>query len=222
VTIEATEAETSVHYAGRVDVEKSREVAEAPLEAGQEMAQPESQPALEEPRPLQDRPTEQAVEAEQGVVVPPSIVQAVVPTVETLAPSQGLTSAMIDLTVDNPPSDKGKQKSDVETIDAPDRPSTSATLGDDLAEASARWHDYAGLALVRAEEELPRWGRSILEFRDASNPNIEPFFALDDKDEVHHWEFIEGLYKHSLQSLRMVMDTLVRGMLEAFKVIRVR
>jgi hypothetical protein len=59
-------------------------------------------------------------------------------------------------------------------------------LGDDLAEASARWPDYAGLALVRAEEELPHWGRSTLEFRDASNPSAEPFFALDDKDKVQH------------------------------------
>jgi hypothetical protein len=71
-------------------------------------------------------------------------------------------------------------------------------------------------------EELPRWGRSTLEFRDASNPSAEPFFALDDKDEVQHWEFIEGLRKHSVQSLRMVADTLVRGMLEAFEVSRVR
>jgi hypothetical protein len=61
---------------------------------------------------------------------------------------------VINLTVDDPPSDKGKQKADVETIDAPDRPSTSAALGDDLAEASARWPDYVGLALVRVEEEL--------------------------------------------------------------------
>jgi hypothetical protein len=37
-----------------------------------------------------------------------------------------------------------------------------------------------------------------LEFRDTSNPSAEPFFALDDKDEVLHWEFIEGLRKHSL------------------------
>jgi hypothetical protein len=94
-------------------------------------------------------------------------------------------------------------------------------LGDDLAEASARWPDYAGLALVR-EEELPCWGRSTLEFRDASNPSADPFFALDDKDEVQHWEFIEGLRKHSLQSLRMITDTLVRGMSEAFEVSRVR
>jgi hypothetical protein len=117
VTIEATEAETSVHDARRADVEKSREVAEAPLEVGQEAAQPESQPAREEPQ--QDRPTKQAVKVKQGVVMPPSIVQAVVPTVETPAPPQGSTSAVIDLTVDDPSSDKGKQKADVETIDAP-------------------------------------------------------------------------------------------------------
>jgi hypothetical protein len=95
-------------------------------------------------------------------------------------------------------------------------------LGDDLAEASARWPDYVGLVLVREEEELPRWGRLTLEFRDSSNPSAEPFFALDDKDEVQHWEFIEGLRKHSLQSMHMVMDTLVRGVSKAFEVSRVR
>jgi hypothetical protein len=93
---------------------------------------------------------------------------------------------VIDLTVDDPPSNKGKQKADVEMVDAPDRPGTFVTLGDDLAEASARWLDYAGLALVRVEEELLRWDRSTLKFRDASNPSAEPFFALDDKDEVQH------------------------------------
>jgi hypothetical protein len=76
--------------------------------------------------------------------------------------------------------------------------------------------------LVRAKDELPRWGRSTLEFRDASNPSAEPFFALDDKDKVQHWEYLEGLRKHSLQSLRMVSDTLVRGMSEAFEVSQVR
>jgi hypothetical protein len=110
----------------------------------------------------------------------------VVPIVETPALPQGSTSAVIDLTVDDPPSNKGKQKADVKTIDAPDRPGTSAALGDDLAEASARWPDYTGLALVRAGKELPRWGQSTLEFRDVPNPSAEPFFALDDKDEVQH------------------------------------
>jgi hypothetical protein len=51
---------------------------------------------------------EQAVEAEWGVVVPPPNVQAVAPTVETLAPPQGSIPAIIDLIVDDPPSDKGK------------------------------------------------------------------------------------------------------------------
>jgi hypothetical protein len=51
---------------------------------------------------------------------------------------------------------------------------------------------------VRAKEELPRWGRSTLEFKDASNPSVEPFFALDDKDKVQHWEYLEGLRKHLL------------------------
>jgi hypothetical protein len=98
---------------------------------------------------------EPAVEAEQGTVMPPPIIQAVVPAVETLAPPQGSTPAMIDLIVDDPLADKGKQKADVNTAEASDRPGTSATLGDDLAEALARWPDYAGLALVRVEEELP-------------------------------------------------------------------
>jgi hypothetical protein len=84
------------------------------------------------------------------VVAPPSNVQAVVPTVETLAPPQGSILAVIDLTFDDPPSDKGKQRADIEMVGAPDRPDTSVTLGDDLAEASARWPNYAGLALVRA------------------------------------------------------------------------
>jgi hypothetical protein len=61
-------------------------VVEAPPEAGQEAAQPESQPAREEPQPQRDQPTEQAVEAERGVVMPPSNVQAVVPTIETPTP----------------------------------------------------------------------------------------------------------------------------------------
>jgi hypothetical protein len=110
----------------------------------------------------------------------------VVPVVEVLAPPQGSTPALIDLTLDDSPADKGKQVADVEAAEAADRAGTSTALEGDYAEASAEWPDFTGLALVRAEEELPRWGRSTLEFRDASNPSAEPFFALDDKDEVHH------------------------------------
>jgi hypothetical protein len=152
------------------------------------------------------------------VVVPLPNVQAVAPTDEKPALLLGSTPAIINLTIDDPPFDKGKQKADVKMVDAPDWSDTSITSGDDVAEASARWPDFVGLVLARAEEELPRWGRSTLEFRDASNPNAEPLFALDDKDEVQHWEYIEGLHKHSVQSIQMVADTLVWGMSEAFEV----
>jgi hypothetical protein len=108
---------------------------------------------------------------------------------------------VIDLTFDDSPSNKGKQKADVEMVDASGRPGTSVTLDDDVADTSSGWPDFTELALVRAKEELPRWGRSTLEFRDAANLDAEPFFTLDDKDEMQHWEYIEGLHKHFVQSL---------------------
>jgi hypothetical protein len=51
VTVEAGKAETSVRDAGRADVEKIKEVLEAPLDAGKEEEQLELQPEREEPRP---------------------------------------------------------------------------------------------------------------------------------------------------------------------------
>jgi hypothetical protein len=157
-TVEVGEAETSVHDARWADIEESREVVEASPDAGKEAKQPELQPEWEEPRTQlqQDQPEERAAEVERGVVVPPPNVQAVVPTDERPAPPQGSTLAVIDLTIDDPPSNKGKQKVDVEMVDAPDRPGTSVTSGDDVAEASTRWPDFMGLVLARAEEELPR------------------------------------------------------------------
>jgi hypothetical protein len=85
---------------------------------------------------------------------------------------------VIDLLVDDPPSNKGKQKADVEMVDVSDHPGTSVMLEDDMAKASARWPNFAGRVLARAEVELSRWGQLTLEFRDAANPNAEPFFAL--------------------------------------------
>jgi hypothetical protein len=75
---------------------------------------------------------------------------------------------------------------DVEMVGTLNQPRTSTTTEDEMAEVSARWPNFAELALMRTEEELPRWGRSPLEFRDAVNPDIEPFFVLDDKDEVKY------------------------------------
>jgi hypothetical protein len=157
-TVEAVEAKTFIRDAGRADVEESREVVDASPDAGKEAEQPESQPVWEEPRPQsqQDQPKEQAAEAERGVVVPLPNVQAVAPTDKRPSPPQGSILAIIDLTIDDPPSDKGKQKANIKMVDAPDRPGTSVTSGDDVAEASARWPNFAGLVLARAEEELPR------------------------------------------------------------------
>jgi hypothetical protein len=95
-------------------------------------------------------------------------------------------SIVINLTSEDTPSDKGKQNVDVETVDASDQPRTSVTLGDDMAEAFARWPNFVELVLMQTEEVLPRWGHSPLEFRDAANPNAELFFVLDDKDEVRY------------------------------------
>jgi hypothetical protein len=112
-TVEAAEAETSIHDTGRADVEKEKEVVEAPLEAGQSQ---------------QDRPAEPAVEVERGVVVPPPIVQAMVPVAEVVAPPEGSTSALIDLTLDDSPTDKGKQVANVEAAEAADQAGTSTVL----------------------------------------------------------------------------------------------
>jgi hypothetical protein len=67
----------------------------------------------------------------------------------------GPTPAVIDLTSDDPPFDKGKQKADIEMVDTSDQPGTSAALDGDTMEAPAGWPDFAELVLVRAEEELP-------------------------------------------------------------------
>jgi hypothetical protein len=50
VTVEASKAKTSIHDAGRADVEKTKEVVEAPSDAGKK-EQLELQPEWEEARP---------------------------------------------------------------------------------------------------------------------------------------------------------------------------
>jgi hypothetical protein len=64
--------------------------------------------------------------------------------------------AVINLMFNDSPSDKGKQKADIEMVDASDRPETSATPDGDTVEAYGGWPDFTKLALMRAEEELPR------------------------------------------------------------------
>jgi hypothetical protein len=61
--------------------------------------------------------------------MPPPIVQVVVPAVEAPALPQGSTPALIDLTADDSPADKGKQEVNIETTEASDRAGTSTVLG---------------------------------------------------------------------------------------------
>jgi hypothetical protein len=49
---------------------------------------------------------------------------------------------------DDSPSDKGKQKAEVEMVDASDRPGTSTAPDGDIVETSGGWPDFVELALV--------------------------------------------------------------------------
>jgi hypothetical protein len=82
------------------------------------------------------------------MVVLPLDARVEVPASGGPVPSQGPTPIVINLMFDDSPSNKGKQKGDVEMVDASDRPGTSAMLDGDAAEASSRWPDFMELALV--------------------------------------------------------------------------
>jgi hypothetical protein len=196
------------------------------LQAGREESQQQPQQQQElSSRPQPKAELREASQPGRPVVEAEWEVAALLPSAQVgalasggLPPPQGPSTTVIDLMSDNPPSDKGKEKVDVEMVDATDRPETSATPDDDTTGASTRWPDFVELALVQAEEELPCWGHSPLQFRDATNPDAKPFFTLNDKDEVKFWEYVEGLCKHSVQSLQLIMETLVRHMSGAFEV----
>jgi hypothetical protein len=49
---------------------------------------------------------------------------------------------------DDSPSNKGKQKVDVEMVDASDQPGTSTALDCDAVETLGGWPDFAELVLV--------------------------------------------------------------------------
>jgi hypothetical protein len=60
-------------------------------------------------------------------------------------------------------------------------------------------------------------GGPSLQFRDATNPDAEPIFVLSDKDEVHRWEYLEGVRQH-LDRLLRVASGAVRSMGDATEV----
>jgi hypothetical protein len=94
----------------------------------------------------------------------------------------------------------------------------SAGLGDAPAGSSSSWPDIAALAIAWAEAEIPRWGGPSLQFRDAANPDTEPIFTLNDRDEVHRWEYLEGLRRHLEWVLHVATETVSRGMRDATEV----
>jgi hypothetical protein len=60
-------------------------------------------------------------------------------------------------------------------------------------------------------------GGPSLQFRDVANPDAEPIFVLNDKDEVHRWEYLEGVRQH-LDRLLRVASGAVRSMGDATEV----
>jgi hypothetical protein len=163
--------------------------------AGQEVAQ------AGEPQPQQDPPAEPAATVEGGVVEPPpEAPEEEVPAVEGPAPAEESAPVTVDLTLDDSPLDKGKQVVGVEGGEAVDQAGASAAVGEAGAAgeagpsagskdapvgSSSSWLDIAALAIARAEAEILRWGGPSLEFRDAVNPDADPIFTLNDRDEVH-------------------------------------
>jgi hypothetical protein len=147
---------------------------------------------------------------------------------EALAPE-----VIVDLTLDDSPLDKGKQVVGVEGGEAVDQAGASTAVGeagtageagpsagpgDAPAGSSSSWPDIAALAIARAEAEIPRWGGPSLQFRDAANPDAEPIFTLNDRDEVHRWEYLEGLRRHLERVLHVATETVSRGMWDATEV----
>jgi hypothetical protein len=61
-------------------------------------------------------------------------------------------------------------------------------------------------------------GGPSLEFRDTANPDADPIFALNDRDEVHRWEYLEGLRRHLERALHVATETLSRGVRDATEV----
>jgi hypothetical protein len=93
----------------------------------------------------------------------------------------------------------------------------SAGPGDAPAGSSSSWPDIAALAIAWAETEIPRWGAS-LQFRDTANPNAEPIFILNDRDEVHRWEYLEGVRRHLDRLLQVAFEAVSRSMRDATEV----
>jgi hypothetical protein len=61
-------------------------------------------------------------------------------------------------------------------------------------------------------------GGPSLQFRDAANPDAEPIFTLNDGDEVHRWQYLEGVRRHLDRILHVASDAVSQGIQDATEV----
>jgi hypothetical protein len=158
---------------------------------------------------------------------------AEVPAPEAQAAEGPVTAegqAPVVIVLDDALLDKGKEIVGAEEGEATSRAEASAPArgaseagpssgpGGAPAGASSSWPDFAALAIARAEEEIPRWGGPPLAFKDAANLDGEPILVLNDRDEVHRWQYLEGVRQHLARLLSVASDAVTRGMLDATEV----
>jgi hypothetical protein len=180
--------------------------------------------APEEEVPASGAPTVEARVAEPSLVEAPA---PEAPAVEGPVPLGGWAPMTVDLTLDDTPLDKGKQVMGVEGGEAADQAGASTTIGEagTAGEAgpftgpgdapfrlSSSWPDIAALARAWAKAEIPRWG-AVPPVQGRREPCAEPVFVLNDKDEVHQWEYLEGVRQHLDRLLGVASKACgVRGM----------
>jgi hypothetical protein len=177
-----------------------------------------------------------ASEPPSGEVPAPEASTAEAPAPEALVAEGPVTAegrAPVVVTLDDAPLDKGKEIVGAEEGETTSRaeastPVGAASEGNEAgpstgpggapAASSSSWPDFAALAIARAEEEIPRWGGPPLQFKDAANLDGEPILTLNDRDEVHRWQYLEGVRQHLARLLSVASDAVSRGMRDATEV----
>jgi hypothetical protein len=61
-------------------------------------------------------------------------------------------------------------------------------------------------------------GGPSLQFRDAANPDAKPIFTLNDRDEVHRWEYLEGIRRHLDRLLQVAFEAVSQSIRDATEV----
>jgi hypothetical protein len=178
-------------------------------------------------------------EPPSGEVPAPEASTVEAPAPEVLVAEGPVTAdgrAPVVIALDDAPLDKGKEvmgaeegetasravapipAGAVEAAGEGDEAGPSTGPGGAPAASSSSWPDFAALAIARAEEEIPRWGGPPLQFKDAANLDAEPILTLNDRDEVHRWQYLEGVRQHLARLLSVASEAVSRGMRDATEV----